>query len=321
MRKKILKAISLMGIFLILFIVGCDNYLLEKNDKEIYEALESTLTSSNTEESDGLLYKFKSIVDSNNEPYVLVQFIDENIKNATEEEAAVMILILEEVQKEYIQEYTDEIFMEDNQMELLRLSGTELFFDEANIGQIENVKLKDIVERIFKGKYKLINMEGGFYPGIDYEKLKEYNRYLSDEIRGYIEIKALNSNKPAVLDAEITISFDELGERLIQTEKYIQKYPQGVKFEEVLRIYGDYLRLYLEGSDNSPIYEYETREIKKDILKSYKNMKGNNKLITAKIISKYIDIIEYNKNIIDENVLSRVPKLLSEAVATLESIK
>ncbi|HHV45420.1 MAG TPA: hypothetical protein GXX53_00720 [Tissierellia bacterium] len=321
MRKKILKAISLMGIFLILFIVGCDNYLLEKNDKEIYEALESTLTSSNTEESDGLLYEFKSIVDSNNEPYVLVQFIDENIKNATEEEAAVMILILEEVQKEYIQEYTDEIFMEDNQMELLRLSGTELFFDEANIGQIENVKLKDIVERIFKGKYKLINMEGGFYPGIDYEKLKEYNRYLSDEIRGYIEIKALNSNKPAVLDAEITISFDELGERLIQTEKYIQKYPQGVKFEEVLRIYGDYLRLYLEGSDNSPIYEYETREIKKDILKSYKNMKGNNKLITAKIISKYIDIIEYNKNIIDENVLSRVPKLLSEAVATLESIK
>jgi len=321
MRKKILKAISLMGIFLILFIVGCDNYLLEKNDKEIYEALESTLTSSNTEESDGLLYEFKSIVDSNNEPYVLVQFIDENIKNATEEEAAVMILILEKVQKEYIQEYTDEIFMEDNQMELLRLSGTELFFDEANIGQIENVKLKDIVERIFKGKYKLINMEGGFYPGIDYEKLKEYNRYLSDEIRGYIEIKALNSNKPAVLDAEITISFDELGERLIQTEKYIQKYPQGVKFEEVLRIYGDYLRLYLEGSDNSPIYEYETREIKKDILKSYKNMKGNNKLITAKIISKYIDIIEYNKNIIDENVLSRVPKLLSEAVATLESIK
>ena len=321
MRKKILKAISLMGIFLILFIVGCDNYLLEKNDKEIYEALESTLTSSNTEESDGLLYEFKSIVDSNNEPYVLVQFIDENIKNATEEEAAVMILILEEVQKEYIQEYTDEIFMEDNQMELLRLSGTELFFDEANIGQIENVKLKDIVESIFKGKYKLINMEGGFYPGIDYEKLKEYNRYLSDEIRGYIEIKALNSNKPAVLDAEITISFDELGERLIQTEKYIQKYPQGVKFEEVLRIYGDYLRLYLEGSDNSPIYEYETREIKKDILKSYKNMKGNNKLITAKIISKYIDIIEYNKNIIDENVLSRVPKLLSEAVATLESIK
>jgi len=321
MRKKILKAISLMGIFLILFIVGCDNYLLEKNDKEIYEALESTLTSSNTEESDGLLYEFKSIVDSNNEPYVLVQFIDENIKNATEEEAAVMILILEKVQKEYIQEYTDEIFMEDNQMELLRLSGTELFFDEANIGQIENVKLKDIVERIFKGKYKLINMEGGFYPGIDYEKLKEYNRYLSDEIRGYIEIKALNSNKPAVLDAEITISFDELGERLIQTEKYIQKYPQGVKFEEVLRIYGDYLRLYLEGSDNSPIYEYETREIKKDILKSYKNMKGNNKLITAKIISKYIDVIEYNKNIIDENVLSRVPKLLSEAVATLESIK
>jgi len=301
--------------------MGCESDLLEKNDKVIYEALENPLTAAENEDTDKLVHEFKSMVESNNEPYTLVQFIDENIKNATEEEAAVMILILEEVQKEYIQKYTDELFMEDNQMELLKLSGTEQFFNEENIENIKNVKLKDIVERIFKGKYKLINMEGGFYPEIDYEKYKEYNRYLSDEIIGYIEIKALNSSKPAILDAEIAISFDEIGERLTQTEKYIQKYPQGVKFEDVLRIYSNYLRLYLEGSDNSPLYEYETKEIKEDIMKSYKKIKGNDRLITSKIISKYIDIIEHNNNIIDESVLSKVPKLLSEAVATLESIK
>lgn len=319
--KKILKAISMISILLILFTMGCESDLLEKNDKVIYEALENPLTAAENEETDRLVHEFKSMVESNNEPYTLVQFIDENIKNATEEEAAVMILILEEVQKEYIQKYTDELFMEDNQMELLKLSGTEQFFNEENIENIKNVKLKDIVERIFKGKYKLINMEGGFYPEIDYEKYKEYNRYLSDEIIGYIEIKALNSSKPAILDAEIAISFDEIGERLTQTEKYIQKYPQGVKFEDVLRIYSNYLRLYLEGSDNSPLYEYETKEIKEDIMKSYKKIKGNDRLITSKIISKYIDIIEHNNNIIDESVLSKVPKLLSEAVATLESIK
>lgn len=319
--KKILKAISMISILLILFTMGCESDLLEKNDKVIYEALENPLTAAENEETDKLVHEFKSMVESNNEPYTLVQFIDENIKNATEEEAAVMILILEEVQKEYIQKYTDELFMEDNQMELLKLSGTEQFFNEENIENIKNVKLKDIVGRIFKGKYKLINMEGGFYPEIDYEKYKEYNRYLSDEIIGYIEIKALNSSKPAILDAEIAISFDEIGERLTQTEKYIQKYPQGVKFEDVLRIYSNYLRLYLEGSDNSPLYEYETKEIKEDIMKSYKKIKGNDRLITSKIISKYIDIIEHNNNIIDESVLSKVPKLLSEAVATLESIK
>lgn len=319
--KKILKAISMISILLILFTMGCESDLLEKNDKVIYEALENPLTAAENEETDKLVHEFKSMVESNNEPYTLVQFIDENIKNATEEEAAVMILILEEVQKEYIQKYTDELFMEDNQMELLKLSGTEQFFNEENIENIKNVKLKDIVERIFKGKYKLINMEGGFYPEIDYEKYKKYNRYLSDEIIGYIEIKALNSSKPAILDAEIAISFDEIGERLTQTEKYIQKYPQGVKFEDVLRIYSNYLRLYLEGSDNSPLYEYETKEIKEDIMKSYKKIKGNDRLITSKIISKYIDIIEHNNNIIDESVLSKVPKLLSEAVATLESIK
>ena len=36
--------------------------------------------------------------------------------------AAAMIIILEGVQKKYIQRYTDELFLEDNQMELLKLS-------------------------------------------------------------------------------------------------------------------------------------------------------------------------------------------------------
>lgn len=321
MNKKILKGISIINIFLILFIVGCESSILEKNDKVIYEALEGSMTISKDDETMELVHEFKSIVESNNEPYTLVQFIDKNIKNATKEEAAVMVLILEEVQKEYIPKYTDELFIEDNQLELLKLSGTELFFNEENIENIKNVKLKDMVEKIIKGKYKLINKEGGFYPIIDYEKLKEYNPYLPDEMKGYIEIKYLNCNSPIILDGEITISFDEIEERLAATEQYIQKYPNSIKLEEVLRIYADYLRLYMEGSDNSPIYQYESNEIKENVLNSYRKMERNDKLITSKIISKYMDIIEENENIVDENVLSKVPRLLSEAVGILESIK
>lgn len=321
MNKKVLKGISIIGILLILFIAGCESNLLNKDDKAIYEVLEESLAAPKDDDSIKLLQQFRSIVESNNEPYTLVQFIDENIKEATKEETTAMIILLEEVQKKYIQAYTDELFIEDNQMELLKLSGTELFFAEENIENIQNVKLKEIVERIMKGKYKLINMEGAFYPIIDYEGLKEYSPYLADEMKDYIDIKSLNSNQPVLLNGEITIPFREIEERLVKTEKYIQKYPQAIKFEEALRIYADYLRVYMEGSPSSPIYEYEGKIIKEEVINSYKHIVKDETLITSKIISNYIDIIVENENIIDENVLSKVPRLLSEAVSLLENIK
>jgi len=321
MNTKILKVISIISILLILFISGCENDLLNKNDKAIYEALEGTIAAPTDDDSVKLIQKFRSIVESNNEPYTLVQFIDENIKETTGDKATAMVILLEEAQKKHIQKYTDELFIEDNQMELLKLSGTELFFAEENIENIQNLKLRELVERIINGKYRLINIEGGFYPIIDYEKLKEYNLYITEEMKEYINVKSFNSNRPVLLDGEITIPFNEIEERLVKTEKYIQKYPQGIKFEDALREYADYLRVYMEGAPNSPIYEYENNQIKDEVLNSYKHIAKDDTLMTSKIISRYLEIIEENENIIDESVLSKVPRLLSEAVAILENIK
>ncbi|MBZ2175821.1 hypothetical protein K8M07_11290 [Schnuerera sp. xch1] len=319
MNKKII--VSIIGLLLGIFAIGCENEALKQNDDIIYNALESSQSDFNKKEKEGLVKDFKNIVESDNEPYTLVQFIDKNIKNATEEEAVAIVLILEEVQEKYIQEYTDQLFVEDNQMELLGLSQSELFFKEKKAENIKNVKLKELVDRIIKGKYKLVNMEGAFYPIIDYEALKVYSDYLPDEIDEYINIKSMDSNKPKMLDAEMSISFDELTERLIDTENYIKQYPKSVKNEEVLRIYGEYLRIYLEGAPNTPIYDYGTKTIKNEVLSSYKEVSKMEDTITSTIVSKYIDIIVQNQNIIDENVFSKTPELHSEAIATLENTK
>ena len=65
-----------------------------------------------------------------------------------------------------------------------------------------------------------------------------------------------------------------MAERLIKTENYILKYPNSIKYEEILRLYGVYLKLYLEGSSNTPIYDYETKEIKEEVLSSYKKVRN-----------------------------------------------
>ena len=229
--------------------------------------------------------------------------------------------------------YTDPPFIEYHQMSYYVSQVTEsreedendiqhmLFFDTTKTDQINNGNLKELIDKIIKGKYKLINMEGAFYPIIDYEELKAYNKYFSDEMKDYLDIKSMDSNMPTILDAEFLISFDELSERLITVENYIVKYPEGLKYEEVLRLYGAYLRLYLEGSDNTPIYDFETNKIRDDVLSSYKKTGNIKDTVTSKIVNKYINIIEENQNLIDNQVFSKITELHNEAIGILEESK
>ncbi len=279
-----------------------------------------------------LMEEFNNAIKGDIEPFVLVKLIDENIGKVKTNVATEMINRLEEIQLGYIDRYTEELFMEEYQMELITLSeifnsNSEdkeysvedyLFFDVEKIEEIKNENLKQLVERIIEGKFKLINMEGAYYPIIDYEGLKVYGDYISEEMNDYLDLKSMESNMPVILDGGITISFDELAERLIKTENYILKYPDGQKYEEVLRLYGIYLKFYFEGSPNTLIYDYESKIIKDEVLASYERLKNMEETVISQVVSKYIDIIMENDNIIDESVLSKVTELHSQAVAALE---
>lgn len=330
MNKKSIAFMLIVSILLLTLLAACGGEGVDKGNGELVDKVEPKPEVSIEKDEEKIIKDFKTMVKSDNEPFVLVKFIDENIDKVKTENATEMIRELEEVQEGYIERYTEQLFMEEHQMELLTLSEVQhseakiedyLFFDNSKIEEIKNGNLKELVNNIMEGKYKLINMEGAFYPIIDYEALKIYNDNISDEMKEYIDLKSMDSNMPTILDAGLVISFDQLAERLVKTENYILKYPNSIKYEETLRLYGVYLKFYLEGSSNTPIYDYESKKIKDEVLSSYKKVRNMDETVTSKVVSKYIDIIGENQNIIDENVLSRVTELHSEAIATLEDQK
>jgi len=324
MTKKPIILLFIIVVLLLVSLAGCKSEKVEVGEEQFTNEVDGKVGTAVKDDEEKTMRDFNNIVKSDNEPFVIVKFIDENIQKVTKEDAVKMIESLEEVQEQYLEEYGEQLFMEDYQGELIGLSKgqeSQLFFNEIKTEEIKNANLKELMDKILKGKYKLINMEGAFYPIIDYETLKIYNDYLSDEMKSYIDIKSIDSNNPTVLDASLVISFDELAERLIKTENYIKEYPDGIRYEELLRLFGVYLRLYLEGVDNTPIYDYETKEIKNEVLKSYKKTEAKKDTVTSNIVSKYISIIEENQNIIDNNVFSKITELYNEAIATLEEYK
>lgn len=288
-----------------------DPIVVEESEEENQEE------ESNT--SEDAVNEFAEIVAENGEVEELVNFIDENIGKVTSIEGDQMLTELIKRLEESKEEYTDKLMKLDNG-ELIDLSNEE-YFPKDKVEDIEDEELKELVEELMENKYKLESSEGMHYPIVDYEKLKDYDDHVSEEVKDYIGLKAIDSNTIIASDGALAISHDELAEIIIETEEYIEKYAGGTYHKEVEEMYENKLDIYLSGLPNTPIYDFETKEIEEDVLDSYVNTASSGDSVTSFVVGKYVNIIGENENVIDEEVLMEADLLVEEALNLLVSAK
>lgn len=209
----------------------------------------------------------------------------------------------------------------DKDQELMALASDKLFFPEDMVNKIKNQDLKREVATLFDTGYKLVNMEGRFYSMVDYKALQdEYNNYVTDEWKEYLAVMAMDSNNPAFMDGSLVISLDDLANRILKTENYLNKYLDSARQEQMLDSYHNKISIYLKGTASSPIADNNKR-IKEDVLDSYINTSYQEGYTTAHVLIKYVEAIKENKYIIDERVLSIADDLILEVVETLREYK
>lgn len=321
MRWKKGIASFIIILLIVILIIGCNKKKENGGNTNTGENKSNgseKLTENNEKK---IMEGFRKLTSGNKKPFEIAKYIDANIAKVSKENAQEMIIGLEESQEYFSQEYIDELF-KGNRQDLIIKAGGLFSFDSSKIEAIEDKSLKSVITNIYDGKYKLMAGEGSYYPIIDYGRYKDYEKYLPDEIKEYIDIKSMESSDPSMRDAELGISWDELGERLLKTENYLKKYKAGVKSEEVTRLYGEYLIMYLQGGDNSPIYDYQTGLIHNEVMTSYKKLVNNNAdTISGDIVNKYIKAIGQNKLKIDSSITAKVIELHNQAIAKLEENK
>ena len=321
MKRSISIRILLIAVVLVIGLSGC-----KKKKPEIQEPVkepnESTEDIGQEEvDKEEIMKEFNNLVDSKNEPDKIVTFIDKEIGKLTNIEADQMIIQLENSLEKSLDSVLDNIIKLDEDDELINLGGSELFFPKDKVKDIKNDELRKEVEKALGNKLKLINLEGNFYPIIDYEKLQKYNSNISPELKDYLAVRTMDSNMPVAIDGGLYISFDELAERILKTEDYLQKYSGGKKQEEMLKNYRDKLEIYLLGMDNSSISDFETGKIYDEVLESYKKTANTKDKITAYIVRKYLNSIEENEYIIDESITRNILSLVNESISLLEETK
>ena len=315
MKKQIIISIILIVVVFLIVLSGCRKKVpIVKDPSEELEPTEEVTIEE-------IMKDFNNIVESKNSPDKIVAFIDENIEKLSQIEGDEMLSELERALEKFLESETNKIFDLDKDGELIGLAGEELFFPKEKVQEIKNDELRTEIIRVLDSKYKLINLEGNYYPIVDYEKLQEYDKNISDELKDYFAIKALDSNMPVAIDGGLYISYDELSQRILKIEDFTQRYSGGQRHEEMLKAYRDKLSIYLLGIDNSPIADEETQKIHQDLLNSYKKTANIKDAITSFILNKYVNLIEENDYIVNQTVKENVLSLINEALSLLEASK
>ena len=250
----------------------------------------------------------------------MVLFIDGKISKLSTIEGDKMISDLEKNLNKGLDSAKDKLSKLDISGELIQISN-ELFFPEDKIKDIKDDKLRTEVEMLFNNKYKLLNLEGEYYPVVDYEKLKKYNDNISPELKDYIAIKALDSNNPVAIDGGLYITHNDLSDRILKIEEFLQKYSGGQRYEEMLKQYRNKLSIYMTGIPNTPIADRDTNKINDDVLNSYKKTSETKDSVTAFIMRKYINSIKENEYIINDIVEGNALSLINESISLLEANK
>lgn len=162
--------------------------------------------------------------------------------------------------------------------------------------------------------------EGGCYADFEpYFFYSIFHKKVSPVYRDYLKLTADEDTVLFSGDAALGISFTDLGKRLINWERYHQRYPESPFTEEVKEKYNNYMSIYCFGMDNTPVFESAAAETPVRLNKI--NEDAFNGLIvkypdtkTGSFIQTFLQILKADNYCMDpavrENVMKKIPDLM-----------
>ena len=161
--------------------------------------------------------------------------------------------------------------------------------DVLNEKYAENIDTND---SYYKNNWvKLSFVEGTYFYAVNSEYMRDkYGKYLSPAYNEWL--KFILKRESVMQDGGLMVPPDTLREYIIFLEKFVEQNPEFILIGDAKDILESYLMTYLEGIDNSPIFDkWNTRKMLPEFKTSYEKFLSENK------DSKYYPMVEelYNK--------------------------
>lgn len=317
MKKKLMYMLMLI-IALILVTVGCKKEKQEdQEDKK--PVVETPVEEADEEEKETILKDFSKMLISDVEYKELKAYIKDNIEKLSEPEADRMFLDFEDKTINNINLLNERLAKIDYNDISLALN-EKYNIDESKIEQVENEAAKKLLIDINESYGKIVPLEG-ISITLDYSKLRELEVNLTQELKEYLGIRAIESDQPFAADGGLIITYPQLAQRLLNIENYLNRYIEGARRDTLINYYENYFTAYLKGLPNTPIYNLEDKTFREDVLASYEKTITDEGYVTSTMVYLYLDDIKKNDNIFDEMISKKADGYIMEARRTLDEFK
>jgi len=168
-----------------------------------------------------------------------------------------------------------EILMAELEKEMLPLTETLYGYKIEDLRRPENLPdgpTKALMEKYQNMGYSIYSAEGMYYlePNPQF-LLGNFKASISDDLYDYLTYRSAEVENHTFHDAAVVISWDELAERMVSWEKFMDMYPSSPYFEDAKSMYDVYRFTFLIGADNTPAYRYPTEILDPDLLETYKS--------------------------------------------------
>ncbi|MDY0236179.1 MAG: hypothetical protein RBR71_09135 [Gudongella sp.] len=283
--------------------------------------IEEPVEEAEEDEKKAILDEYQKLVDEQKPVEELSEFIKENLSKMGQLEGNSMFNSLELAMERELEDLRIEIEELDEDFELVNIIGSNGYLKEDKIEDIKNEDLKEVIQEAYNNYYRVLSGEGTAFPTIDYTKLMDFEDKLTSEWQEYLELKSEELEKPAFGDGSLLLTFDELAERILKIENYLNRYINGPRQEALLESYEMYLTNYYKGLPNTPIAEYDTNMIFENVFKSYQSTAANQGYVTSSMIQEYLTAIRDNGMVVDDSIMKLADQYIEESARVLREFK
>lgn len=240
-----------------------------------------------------LLEEYEKVITEAKSASDIIVFLDERLKEADPATADAMIAKLEAYYEANLEAVQNEFFAEGVQA---KLQDVKYPVTAQSVADVKDETVRKLLEKALAGKYKLESVEGSLYPIVDYEALKAYAPSLSDAMKAYVDLMAIESGDRTASDGGLTLDWDELAARVLTAENTLRQYPQSPKVDAVKARYKQYVQMYLFGLNNTPIYDWESYKLLAEVKTSYtKTAQEYADTVTGQLTKQFLDVLGKTK--------------------------
>ena len=263
----------------------------------------------------GGIFGYKKILSIEKENKIIQLFNKDSLENFSKNKNE-MLEKLKTLNKEEADELYEQYLESNNTI----LENLNIEHDKLLSGGINGIYNKDIAENFTDEEMKIANkflnkydlelwyFARGSYiirevPDFYYKTFKDY---VTDDYKEYLKITSKENEEHYVADSGLCITLEELGDRIVTWENFLEKYPNSKLNDKVNNICNSYRRDYILGVPGG-IYDYkESAEEYNRFIKKYPDSP------TTELLGYYLEEVNLDKP--ENNDSEALSKMIDEYI-------